>query len=667
MLSNGSIVNSTYQIICKINEVNGRAVYRARHLKIQRDVVMRQISSVDSPSVDMDAVNIIKNISIQALPQMHDILVVDGYIYSVEEQKDGIVLTEYIRQRGRLCYPDAYKLLMQLVNALYCLHTQEKPITHANIIPQNVIVNPGNGDVSLINMDIAKAIGLSDYQPSDPFTAGFWAPEQYLVECEHQSYPVNTATDIYCLGCIMYFVLTGYSPDVRYDNIIPISSLGLDCKEGMIRLVKKMMSYQPDARYQDAVQLQEAIEQCYKLDKRYRRMHRRRCANAIVAGLLVVAGSGLVISGIVKNNYDNQSNYNDNLGRVEEYVKEQNYYEARAIVMDMEEDDPENINLYKRELEYMYMAKDYSDCVNRAENIIRKNFPREFEEASYKDLGEFYHVLGQAYYRIEKYDNAQENMELALSYYDEDYEFYRDYCLILVAQEKLDKAKGQISVSQDLDWDETDLTYVQARIAYASQQFADATEKYLYVIDRSIDEEIRKDAYTSCAVSYDSMLDYSSEADLLQKAIRDYPEEDSYRKQLAQTWMALAEEDQYYAEEYYRNARTIYEELSKKNPEEFEIQENIVILYRKLGDDATAEQLLLGMCDTFRDKYRVYMWLCYIEDEKQSHLKKKERNYEQMEKYYNKARKMYSSSIKDFYMEDLDERMSDLKEKGWFK
>lgn len=667
MLSNGSIVNSTYQIICKINEVNGCIIYRARHLKKQSDVIMRQLGSASAISIDADMVNAIKNLSTQFLPKVYDVLVVDGEIYSVEEQKNGIVLTEFIRQRGRLSYPDAYKLLKQLANVLQCLHTQEKPITHANIIPSNVIVNPANGDICLINMDIAKAIGITDYQPSDPFTPGFWAPEQYLVGCEHQTYPINNATDIYCVGCILYFVLTGYAPDVRYDKIIPINSLGLECKEGMIRLVKNMMSYQPDKRYQDAVELQKAISQSYQLDKRYRSMRRRRRTNLIMAILLLVIGIGLVIGGFLKNKFDDRINYNENLARVEQYVEDQDYYEARAIVMDMEEDYPEDINLYKREVEYMYMAQDYADCVDRAENIINKNFPREFDEETYMDLGGFYHVLGQAYYRIEKYEDAQENIELALSYYDEDYEFYRDYCLILVEQGKLEKAEGQLKVSQELDWDEMDLTYVQARISYASQQYSDATEKYLVVIEQVTDEEIRKDAYTSCAMAYDSMLDYVSEAELLQKAIAEYPEEDSYKKQLAQTWTALAEEDEFYAEEYYQNAQAIYKELAEEYPDEFELQENIAIIYRAMGDNSTAEQLLLEMSDTFRDKYRIYMWLCYIEDEKQSQLKRKKRNYEQMEKYYNKAKKMYSSSIKDFYMEDLEERMSDLKEKGWFE
>ena len=87
----------------------------------------------------------------------------------------------------------------------------------------------------------------------------------------------------------------------------------------------------------------------------------------------------------------------------------------------------------------------------------------------------------------------------------------------------------------------------------------------------------------------------------------------------------------------------------------------------KLGNMEVAENQLLELTETFRDKYRVYMLLAYIEDEKQTQLKKKNRDYHQMQKYYEKARKLYTSSLEDYHMEDLEERMAELKEEGWFR
>lgn len=668
MISNGTIVNATYQIICKINEVDGRMIYKARHLKAQKDVIMRQLGRVGiSTLMDSAAIDMIKNISSPYLPKLYDVLTVNGEIYAIEEQKSGITFAEYVRQCGRLDYESAFRILMQLTGLLSILHAQPKPLVHGNIIPTNIIVNPHTGEISLINMDIARALGLTNYQPSDAYMAGFWSPEQYLVGIQGQYFPLNEATDVYCVGCVMYYALTGTAPDASFDRIVPIEYMGLNCKQGMLVLVGKMMSYQPEQRYENALVLREAIAGCYQKDDRYKSLKAIRTINIVFAAIFLGLGVILVASGILKNHVDDRNYYESCLAEADDYVNTQKYYDARAVIQDLENRYPKEIELYKREIEYMYLSEDYEDCISRADNISKKNFPKEFESDDYQSAAGFYHVLAQAYYRLGKYDKAQENIELAISLYGDDYEFYRDYCLILLEQDKIDKAEGQISVSSGLNWDQLELKYVEARIADASQDYVEAAEKYLLVIAQTKDDSTKKDAYSSCAAAYESMLDYASEAGLLEQALAEYPDEDDFKLQLAKTYMAWGDDDSFSATEYYTKSLQLYEELKVVYPEDFEIQERIVLLYRRLGRDTTAENMLLNMSEVFRDKYRVYMWLCYIEDEKQSNRSDEAKDYQQMEKYYSKAKKLYSSATKDFYMDDLEERMNELKEEGWFK
>lgn len=667
MLNNGSIIDGTYQIICKIGDLEGSRVYRARHLKQQCDVIVRQLGKgAVGSKISNEVVLLLKSMSSEHLPVIYDVLSCEGDIYSIEEEKKGILLDTYVRQRGRLTYAQAYAFVMQLVDVLVYLHGEIR-ITHANILPQNIVIEPDGEMLWLTNMDIGRALGFTEYSSGGEVSLGFLAPEQYLIAVEHQAARLTSATDIYCAGCVIYYMLTGYAPDTRYDQVIPIRSLKLDVEQGFQQIIEKMMEYQPNDRFHDAMELRHEIDECYKLDKRYRKIRRRRRSCMIMATLFLLAGIGMIAGGIYKNRLDDRTYYTDRLNAADDCVLKKEYYDARDIIMDLENDYPESLELYYREILCMYRAKDYEDCIARAQMIMKDHFPREFSDEDDCPLGDFYHVLAQSCYRIEEYEDAQEYIERALEYYDQNYEYYRDYCLILVAQGKVDKAEGELGVSEDLEWDELDHIYVEAKIAFALEDYASAAEKYLRVIDDSEDDEIVRDAYISCAASYDSMRDYGDEAAILQRAILVYSEDNFYSLQLAGTYMAWGDEEEYSSKEYYTKALQLYEELMDQLPDDFEVRDHITELYFKLGDYTAAEKLLLDMPDTFRNQYRVYMWLSYIEDEKQGQLKKKKRDYHQMQKYYEKARSLYSSSLEDYDMEDLEERMAQLKEEGWFK
>ncbi len=667
MLSNGTIIDKSYQVVCKIGESENGLLYRARHLGKQCDVMIHQIvTNTENFQMNGDIVDKLKAMSNEHLPQIFDVMWYEGDILFIEEEKKGIPLDVYIGQCESLTYAQTYAFCMQLVDVLVYLHT-EQMIVHANVMPKNIIVEPSGRKLWLTNLYIERVLGLGEYTCDDRTSSGFLAPEQYLIAFEHQAVTLSFATDIYCMGCILYYLLTGYAPDNRYDQIIPISRLKLNIESGFQMIIEKMMSYQPDDRFSSAMELQTAIEKCYMLDRRYRRIKRRKRLNVILATALLLLGTGLVAGGIQKNRIDVKASYIARLDKADEYISEMEYYDAREVITDLEDDYPDSLELYQREIECMYMAKDYEDCINRAQTILKNNFPREIAEEDYGVAGDFYHVLAQCCYRTEEYETAQEYIETALGYRNDDYTFYRDYCLILVEQGKVDKAKGELGVALGLDWDAMERMYVEARIAYASENYTEATEKYREVIGEVQDREILQDAYSSCAAAYEKMENFSDEVQILQKAIADFPEEYSFQLQLAQTFMTWGDEENYSSQEYYEEALDLYKKLEVVFPEEYEVRDRIVVLQLKLGNMEVAENQLFELAETFRDKYRVYMLLAYIEDEKQTQLKKKNRDYHQMQKYYEKARKMYTSSLEDYHMEDLEERMAELKEEGWFR
>ena len=137
-----------------------------------------------------------------------------GRPYFVMELVRGIPITEYCDQ-NQLSPRDRLELFVTVCQAVQ--HAHQKGIIHRDIKPSNVLVTSHDGKpvAKVIDFGVAKAINqrLTDRSIYTNFaqmigTPLYMSPEQ----AEMSGLDIDTRTDIYSLGVLLYELLTGSTP-----------------------------------------------------------------------------------------------------------------------------------------------------------------------------------------------------------------------------------------------------------------------------------------------------------------------------------------------------------------------------------------------------------------------------------------------------------------------
>jgi phosphate ABC transporter phosphate-binding protein len=191
--------------------------------------------------------------------------------FMVMEYADGTNLHDVVHKHGPLAPNRAAAYIRQA--ALGLQHAHEVGLVHRDIKPGNLLLTR-DGTVKLLDLGLARFTqdpvrnqGITDRYDKHIVigTVDFMSPEQAF-----ETTTVDVRSDIYGLGCTLYFLLTGKVPfpdrsvpEKMYAHKTrapaPVSEIAPRVPVGLMEVLDKMMAKEPADRYQTPIEVVEAL------------------------------------------------------------------------------------------------------------------------------------------------------------------------------------------------------------------------------------------------------------------------------------------------------------------------------------------------------------------------------------------------------------------------
>ena len=198
----------------------------------------------------------------------------DGTFYFAMEFLPGVSLDELVAQHGALEPARVVHILRQLCGALHEAH--ERGLVHRDVKPGNVMLCERGGvpDVAKL-LDFGLVAALQN-DATDPRitkvgmimgTPGFMSPEQCMGD-----EAVTSASDIYSLGVLGYFLLTGASPFsgrtamqtiMAHVHEVPrnVTDVRANVPRQLSDVIARCLAKEPAERFADAASVEQALAQ----------------------------------------------------------------------------------------------------------------------------------------------------------------------------------------------------------------------------------------------------------------------------------------------------------------------------------------------------------------------------------------------------------------------
>ncbi|MFN8579472.1 MAG: protein kinase [Gemmatimonadaceae bacterium] len=202
-----------YEIQRELGSGGMATVFAARDLRHQRQVAVKvlhpELGAMLGAPRFLAEIRMTAQLQHPHIMPMYDSGEADGVLYFVMPLIEGESLRQRLAREGRLAVEEAVRLTRQVADALQFAH--DRGVIHRDIKPENIMLQAGHALVA----DFGIGRVVSSNAPGTRLTAlgmplgtpVYMSPEQASASAD-----LDTRSDLYSLGCVLYELLSGEPP-----------------------------------------------------------------------------------------------------------------------------------------------------------------------------------------------------------------------------------------------------------------------------------------------------------------------------------------------------------------------------------------------------------------------------------------------------------------------
>ncbi|HEV8230238.1 MAG TPA: protein kinase [Candidatus Limnocylindria bacterium] len=309
---------SHYEVLARIGRDGPTEIYRARDLRLERDVALKLLGRDEASRPDGLArfrreARIASLVTHPHICTIHDSGEADGQAFLVLELLEGRALDDVIAAEGALPPDRAIEIALQIADALVAAH--RRGIVHANLKPSNVFITH-DGHAKLLELGAAGAVSSGETPavaashttaitpvPAIPpdYAREFFHP--YLSPEQVRGDAADARSDIFALGALLYHMATGKPPfggatvaeiaaDISSREPASPRRVRAAIPAPLEAIVMRALDKAPERRYQRASDLLDDLRRARRAIEERRRpasIWRRPRYGAAAAAVLAIA------------------------------------------------------------------------------------------------------------------------------------------------------------------------------------------------------------------------------------------------------------------------------------------------------------------------------------------------------------------------------------------
>lgn len=255
-----------FKLIRKLGRGGMGEVFLANQVSLDRKVALKTLNRELAQKEDFVKRFLREARSMAKLhhPNVVQVYAVDsqkGYHFVAIEYVDGQSMQDWMKQLKRLSVGDALHVALVCAEALK--HASDQQMIHRDIKPDNILVTK-NGVVKVADFGLAKALD-EDVSMTQSGT-GMGTPLYMAPEQARNAKHVDQRSDIYALGCMLYYFVSGKLPFGGENTLElitakekggfkPARQINPEVPERIDLIIDKMLAKNPEHRYADYQQL----------------------------------------------------------------------------------------------------------------------------------------------------------------------------------------------------------------------------------------------------------------------------------------------------------------------------------------------------------------------------------------------------------------------------